>query len=143
MATRWIRALPTTAVLALWTLTPARAATVRMAISVDGHAARVVTPGTHIDVTVSMLPEVRHAYCLGLASAIDRFGLPVTLGQFIRDVRGSGRIKAVIPLRLFPAEPVGPFLLFVGTCTPVAPDRPFLAHSLIRIVPSTAGQPRG
>jgi hypothetical protein len=104
-----------------------------MAVSVNGHAVHTVTPGTRISVTVTLLPEPHHAYCLGLASAIDRYGLPVSLGHFVRGSDGSGRLKATIPARLFPAEPAGPFLLFVGTCTPIAPDRPFIARTIIRI----------
>lgn len=106
-----------------------------MAVSVGGRSVSAMTPGMRIEVVVRALPAARHDYCLGLASAIDRAGLPVSLGRVARDVRGVGRVLATIPPRLFPAEPAGPFLLFVGTCTSVAPDRPFLARTMIRIEP--------
>lgn len=97
-----------------------------------------LTPGQRIGVTVRGLPRAYRPYCLGLASAIDRYSLPVSLGRVARDAQGTGRITAVLPPRLFPAEPAGPYLLFVGMCTSVAPDRPFVARTMIRIVP-TAG----
>lgn len=111
-------------------------ASAAMAVSLRGHPARTLTPGARISVTVRALPAARHAYCLGLASAIDRASLPLNLGHVARDRRGVGRIVATIPARLLPAEPAGPYLLFVGTCTPVAPDRPFVARTMIRIVPA-------
>lgn len=109
-----------------------------MAVSVNGRAAATLTPGVHIGVVVRGLPAPRGTYCLGLASAIDRYSLPVSLGRVTRDAQGTGRIAAVVPPRLFPAEPAGPYLLFVGTCTPIAPDRPFVARTTIRIVPAQA-----
>lgn len=137
MARRCMMFLVMAAMLALTGLTPTplRAATATMSISVDGRPAGLFSPGMRISVTVSVLPVAHHAYCLGLASAIDRYSLPVSLGQLVRNLSGSGRIRATIPTRLFPAEPAGPFLLFVGTCTPIAPDRPFLTRAIIRIVP--------
>lgn len=116
--------------------TPCAAKAAAMAVSVNGHAAHVFTPGTRISVTVWALPSTRHAYCLGLASAIDRAGLPVSLGRVARNQHGMGRVAAVIPPHLFPAEPAGPYLLFVGTCTPIAPDRPFIARAMVRILPA-------
>jgi len=61
---------------------------------------------------------------------------PVSLGRVARDAQGMGRIAATVPPRLLPAEPAGPYLLFVGVCTPIAPDRPFVARATIRIVPA-------
>lgn len=119
----------------LWSAQVCRAASAALAIRVNGRAVAAVTPGTRIDVVVHALPPARHAYCLGLASAIDRAGLPVSLGRIVPDPHGTGHLLATIPSRLFPAEPAGPFLLFVGTCTPIAPDRPFLARTIIHIVP--------
>jgi len=109
-----------------------------MAVSVNGRAVTTLTPGVHIGVVVRGLPVLasRGAYCLGLASAIDRYSLPVSLGRVARDAQGTGRIVAIVPPRLFPAEPTGPYLLFIGTCTPIAPDRPFVARTTIRIVPN-------
>ncbi|MDQ2830902.1 MAG: hypothetical protein M3Y74_17885 [Chloroflexota bacterium] len=116
---------------------PAPTATT-MAVSANGGSAGPLTPGQRIGVTVRGLPQAYRPYCLGLASAIDRYSLPVSLGRVERDAQGTGRITAVVPPRLFPAEPAGPYLLFVGVCTSVAPDRPFVARTMIRIVP-TAG----
>ncbi len=132
------RALPlvVAGLTALLPLTRAHAAAPAMVVVPAGHVAGPLTPGMHIGVTVRVLPSARRAYCLGLASAIDRYGLPVSLGRLTRDSAGVGRVAATIPARLFPAEPSGPFLLFVGTCTPVAPDRPFLAQTIVKIVPS-------
>lgn len=107
-----------------------------MAVSLNGRAAHVFTPGARISVTVWALPPAHQPYCLGLASAIDRAGLPVSLGRVARDRHGVGRVAAIIPSRLFPAEPAGPYLLFVGACTPIAPDRPFYARTMIRILPA-------
>lgn len=137
-----LASLSLAAALALAVALPCRAATASptMAISVAGRLARVLTPGAHISVVVSPLPEQRHDYCLGLISAIDRYGLPLNLGRLVRDLSGAGRVQAVIPARLFPAEPAGPFVLFVGTCTPIAPDRPFLARTAIHIVPSRSAR---
>lgn len=118
------------------TATATAIATTTMAIDTGGRAAGPMTPGMRLAVTVQMLPAARHAYCLGLASTIDRYSLPVSLGRITRDVNGVGRVATTIPLRIFPAEPAGPFLLFVGTCTLIAPDRPFLARTIITIVPA-------
>jgi len=43
-----------------------------------------------------LLPPARRAYCLGLASVIDRYGLPVSLGRLTRDSAGVGRVAATI-----------------------------------------------
>lgn len=112
------------------------AAAVVISVSVNGHMVRAVSPGTRINVLVAPLPQLRQDYCLGLASAIDRSGLPVSLGRVVRDFDGVGHLKTVIPPRLLPAEPAGPYLLFVGRCTPIAPDHPFLARLIIHIAPA-------
>jgi hypothetical protein len=118
---------------------PCAAVSPRMHVSVRGHAVEALTPGMRIDVAVEALPPATHDYCVGLASAVDRSGLPLNLGRVLRDRLGTGRLAATIPVRLFPAEPAGLFLLFVGTCTPVAPDRPFVARTMVHILPATAG----
>jgi hypothetical protein len=132
------RALPlvVAGLTALLPLAHVRAAAPAMVVAPARDVAGPLTPGMRIGVTIRALPPTRRAYCLGLASAIDRYGLPVSLGRVTRDSAGVGRVVATIPPRLFPAEPSGPFLLFVGTCTPVAPDRPFLAQTVVKIVPS-------
>lgn len=122
--------------MALMPLTASAAAAPTLSIDTAGP----LTPGTRIGVTVHALPAAKRAYCLGLASAIDRYGLPVSLGRVTRDRAGTGRLVATIPTRLLPAEPAGPFLLFVGTCTPIAPDRPFVARTFITVMPAHQGQ---
>jgi len=111
----------------------------QMAVMLNGRVAGSLTPGARINVVVRALPTTRRGYCLGLASAIDRAGLPVSLGRVVRGHDGVGRITATVPLRLFPAEPAGPYLLFVGVCTPIAPDRPFIARATVMIVPGPKG----
>jgi len=123
------------------TMAPAGAArTVRaeatMVVSAHGRVVETLTPGLRIGVTVRGLPATQRGYCLGLASAIDRYSLPVSLGRVARAAPGMGRSAATVPPRLLPAEPAGPYLLFVGVCTPIAPDRPFVARATIRIVPA-------
>lgn len=133
--TRRLLPIALACVLSLCSAQVCRAAAPALAISVHGRAVGALTPGMRINVVVRPLPPARHAYCLGLASAIDRAGLPVSLGRIALDLHGGGHLLTTIPPRLFPAEPAGPFLLFVGTCTPIAPDRPFLARTIIHIVP--------
>lgn len=94
-----------------------------------------LTPGQHIDVHISgTVLQRRHAYCLGLVSMIDRYSLPVNLGRVVVATSGSGSVSTSIPANLLPAEPAGPFMLFVGACTSIAPDRPFVATTTVRIV---------
>ncbi len=138
--TSWIRGLGAVALVLVttasaWPGQRAHAAAT-MEVSANGHATATLTPGLRIGVTVRGLPVPRRPYCLGLASAIDRYSLPVSLGRIARDEQGTGRITATVPPRLFPAEPAGPYLLFVGSCTTIAPDRPFVARITIRIVPA-------
>jgi len=99
------------------------------------HAAYSLTPGEHVRVTVQRLPRPRaqHHYCLGLASALDRGSLPLNLGQVHQTADGRGEVLAMVPLRLIPAEPPGPYLLFIGACTSIAPDRPFVAQTMVTI----------
>ncbi len=99
-------------------------------------ATLVLIPGQHIHVTVRGLPLAAHPYCIGLASEVDRGGLPVSLGLITRDGTNTWRLATAIPARILPAEPAGLFMLFVGTCTAVAPDGPFLVHTTIRIMPA-------
>ena len=136
MLKRYAVPLAIAGLLAVQVAATCQAATTVISVSVNGRLVRAVSPGTRINVLVAPLPELRQDYCLGLASAIDRSGLPVSLGRVVRDFDGVGRLKTVIPLRLLPAEPAGPYLLFVGRCTPIAPDRPFLARLIIHIAPA-------
>lgn len=107
-----------------------------IAVSAHGHAIGTLTPGLRFGVVVRGLPAAARPYCLGLASMIDHYSLPVSLGQVARDPSGTGRLTTIVPPRLFPAEPAGPYLLFVGVCTAIAPDRPFVARTTVRIVPA-------
>lgn len=83
---------------------------------------RRLSPGSSFQVVVRGLQAMpAGGYCLGMASLRDRYGIPVTLGA-LRATGGQLGVRATIPSALFPAEPPGPFLLFVGQCTTVAPE---------------------
>ncbi len=108
-----------------------------IAVQVKPSPARTatLTPGQHIDVRISGAALRRsQAYCLGLVSMIDRYSLPVNLGRVVVAPSGAGSVSTSIPANLLPAEPAGPFMLFVGACTSIAPDRPFVATTTVRIV---------
>ncbi len=126
----WIRNGLSALLLALVMMTSVQAmglarAEATMTVSANGHVVETLTPGLRIGVTVRGLPATRRAYCL-----------PVSLGRVARDPQGTARVTATVPPRLFPAEPPGPYLLFVGVCTAIAPDRPFVARTTIHIVPA-------
>jgi len=94
-----------------------------------------LTPGEHIDVRISAtVLQRRHSYCLGLVSMIDRYSLPVNLGRVVVAPSGTGSVSTSIPSNILPAEPAGPFMLFVGACTSIAPDRPFVATTTVHII---------
>ncbi len=106
-----------------------------IAIGSHGHTMYLLRPGERIRVVAQRLPRSqgqRH-YCLGLASALDRGSLPLNLGQVHQTADGAGDVLATVPPRLIPAEPPGPYLLFVGVCTSIAPDRPFVAQTMVTI----------
>jgi hypothetical protein len=94
----------------------------RMQVLHGGQPVRVLAPGASFSVVTDALGSQRAAYCLGLVSMRDRFGLPVSLGVFRPAADGLMAVAARVPLSVFPAEPPGPFLLFAGRCTTVAPD---------------------
>ncbi len=117
------------------TATTMAAARTPIAMGSRGHVAYTLTPGEHFWVIVQWLPRPRadQRYCLGLASALDRGSLPLNLGQVHQTADGRGDVLATIPPHLIPAEPPGPYLLFVGACTSIAPDRPFVAQTMVTI----------
>ncbi len=117
------------------TATTTAAARTPIAMGSRGHVAYMLTPGEHFRVIVQRLPrlQAQHRYCLGLASALDRGSLPLNLGQVHQTADGRGDVLAMVPPRLIPAEPPGPYLLFVGACTSIAPDRPFVAQTIVTI----------
>jgi len=117
------------------TITTTATARAPIAMGSHEHVAYTLTPGEHFRVIVQRLPRprARHRYCLGLASALDRGSLPLNLGQVHQTADGRGDILAMVPSRLIPAEPPGPYLLFVGACTSIAPDRPFVAQTMVTI----------
>ena len=113
--------------------TVAHASSTTIQILHAGAPSRLLAPGADFVVLASgsALPP---GACLGLASLRDPGGIPVSLGSF-RAVAGSLAVHARVPLSVFPAEPPGPFLLFVGRCTDVAPDGNY-ASATITILPA-------
>jgi hypothetical protein len=101
----------------------------------QGHPVHLLAPGAGFVVVVAGIGEPHNSYCLGLASLRDRYGLPVSLGVFRPVDDGVMAVQATVPLRVFPAEPPGPFLLFVGRCTNVAPDGNY-GSATVTIVPA-------
>ena len=86
----------------------------------EGAPVRLLAPGAEFVVRAGGL-GLPSGLCLGMASLRDPGGIPISLGSF-RAEGGSLAVHARVPLSVFPAEPPGPFLLFVGRCTDVAPD---------------------
>lgn len=102
----------------------------------SGKMPRPLSPGSSMQVVVRGLGAApAGGYCLGMASLRDRYGIPVTLGALEKFGAGQLGVRATIPSALFPAEPAGPFLLFVGQCTSVAPEGIF-ASMQITILPA-------
>lgn len=92
----------------------------------------VLAPGAPFTAQVRGVPPPG-GLCLGLASLRDPYAIPVSLGTFQPDASGTPTLQATVPQRIFPAEPAGPFLLYVGRCTTVAPDGDY-ADTMIPIV---------
>jgi len=117
------------------TATTTAAARTPIAMGSHRHVAYTLTLGEHFRVTVQRLPRprARYRYCLGLTSALDRGSLPLNLGQVHQTADGRGEVLAMVPPHLIPAEPPGPYLLFIGACTSIAPDRPFVAQTMVTI----------
>jgi hypothetical protein len=93
-----------------------------------------LVPGMPFTASVQGLRAMGTPYCLGLTSLQDRYGIPVTLGVLHPTVGGL-QVAVRVPQRVFPAEPPGPFLLFVGRCTDVAPEGIF-GSTIVLILPS-------
>ncbi|HXT37990.1 MAG TPA: hypothetical protein VN837_20635 [Chloroflexota bacterium] len=87
----------------------------------DGRPVGILIPGATVEAVATGLDGRRERYCLGLASLGDRYGVPVTLASFHPVDDGVMVAKARVPLHVFPAEPTGPFLMYAGSCTDVAP----------------------
>lgn len=100
-----------------------------------GLRVHLLAPGASFSVLSTSLGAARTTYCLGLVSLRDRYGLPVSLGIFRPASDGLMAVSARVPLAVFPAEPPGPFLLFAGRCTAVAPDG-MLASAAVTILPA-------
>jgi len=115
--------------------TPVNAGAPAVRVLHNGRAVTLLAPGASFTVLVSGLGSPRETYCLGLASLRDRYGLPVSLGVFRPVDDGLMAVNAVVPTTVFPAEPVGPFLLFAGHCTTVAPDGIY-AGAVVTVVPA-------
>lgn len=82
----------------------------------------VLAPGAPFTVQVRGMVQQPGGLCVGLASLRDPYAIPVSLGTLQPEGSGLLTLQATVPQRLFPAEPAGPFLLYVGRCTTVAPD---------------------
>jgi hypothetical protein len=99
------------------------------------HLTTMLAPGATIQIVARDLPPAPHGYCLGLVSLRDRYGIPVSLGAFHRTGTRTWTVVARVPRNVFPAEPAGPFLLYAGRCTSVAPDGNF-GSTQVTIMPS-------
>ena len=77
--------------------------------------------GARILIRAGPLPRPPHTFCVGLASLLDRGGLPINLGRLQAAGRRTGTLLARIPAGLIGPEPPGPYLVFVGDCTVPAP----------------------
>src|SRR5271165_6525976 len=95
-----------------------------------------LSPGATIQVVAQNLPPAPRGYCLGLVSLRDRYGIPVSLGAFHHTGSRTWSVLARVPRNVFPAEPAGPFLLYAGRCTSVAPDGNF-GSTQVTIVPES------
>ena len=93
----------------------------------------VLAPGAPFVAQVRGLPQPSGGLCLGLASLRDPYAIPASLGALHPDGSNSMTLQTTVPQQLFPAEPAGSFLLYVGRCTTVAPDGDY-AHRVIPIV---------
>ncbi|MGH2344498.1 MAG: hypothetical protein ACRDG4_04685 [Chloroflexota bacterium] len=93
----------------------------------EGRPIRVLVPGASVVAVATGLDANRVRYCLGLANLADHYAIPVTLGAFRAADDGVMLALARVPLNVFPAEPIGSFVLFVGRCTKVAPSGNFAA----------------
>jgi hypothetical protein len=100
----------------------ARASDLELHVLYQNRATRLLTPGTPFVAIARGSLAAPGRYCLGLTSMRDRYGIPVSVGTFRPLGSGVMVAQALVPTRVFPAEPPGAFLLFVGRCTDVAPD---------------------
>ncbi len=99
-------------------------------VTVDGHSRAMLYPGSVVTVTARV--ATGPWACVGLASMIDHGSLPLDLGP-VKRIHGLAVAVVTIPGRLLTAEPEGAYLLFIGSCASVAPDRPIVASSIIGI----------
>lgn len=97
-----------------------------IATSAYGHPQAMFWPGEQIGVATGHLPA--GALCVGLASRLDRSGLPLNLGRM-----RWGHATVTIPARLLQGEPEGAYLLFVGQCAGATVDTPIVASTTIGI----------
>ena len=100
----------------------------------EGRQIQVLVPGASVVAVATGLAGNQMHYCLGLASLADRYGIPVTLAEFRSGDDGVMLARARVPLNVFPGEPAGPYILFAGRCTNVAPSGNF-ASTNVTIVP--------
>ncbi len=100
----------------------------------EGRQVEVLVPGASVVAVATGLSGSQMRYCLGLASLADRYGVPVTLAEFRPGDDGVMLARARVPLNVFPGEPAGPYILFAGHCTNVAPSGNY-ASTNVTIVP--------
>ena len=100
----------------------------------EGRPVQVLVPGASVVAVATGLDANRARYCLGLASMADHYAIPVTLAEFRAGDDGVMLARARVPLNVFPAEPVGSYILFAGRCTNVAPSGNFAA-TIVTIEP--------
>ena len=93
----------------------------------------VLAPGAPFTAQARGMVQQPEGLCVGLASLRDPYAIPVSLGTLQPEGSGVLTLQATVPQRLFPAEPAGPFLLYVGRCTTVAPDGDY-ADTVLPIV---------
>jgi hypothetical protein len=97
----------------------------------EGRQVQVLIPGASVVAVATGLAGRQMHYCLGLASLADRYGLPITLAEFRPGDDGVMLARAHVPLNVFPGEPAGPYILFAGRCTSVAPSGNFASTNVM------------
>lgn len=99
----------------------------------SAHLPTAYGPGDAIAL-IATQPATRQPVCAGLASLRDPYGIPMSLGRLRAVGHGLLHLLTHLPTRVLPAEPAGPFLVYIGTCATPAPMGEF-AHIVINIQP--------
>lgn len=88
--------------------------------------------GQRIVVRASGLATPARPLCVGLSSLIDRYSLPINLGQLHVSSTRIAELRTRIPAGLIGPEPAGPYVVFVGLCGVPAPTGEY-ARAVIAI----------